>query len=304
MTDAKVRYITIGLLSKMKLTHTHPDGYTIDVLYGHTNQITDAAVQAIGDLQEGINIGPNVNLRYRSQEDNKILERFPDPNNDLQHQLNKYILESSLDIENENDKANSFESIDFTSKCIRNVVTAFRLVNPEFIEANIKLTVSNKSDETFMTTEHGFQVFVPYRNFKQYALELKEILEVRTLAQKLATIDFSRRGTMRIALDRFGRSYYEVYPEDQLIDYMIAFEAMFVGKNIQEKSAVISVATAMLIGKTDTERQEVSEILKTAYKVRNQIVHGSDYANMKSPEMLSLICKVENILRDCIKKLL
>lgn len=140
-----------------------------------------------------------------------------------------------------------------------------------------------------------------------YELGTKDLVQLKGLTEKTSSIDFSKRGTLRIALDRFERSYHEPYLEDQLIDYMIAFEALFIGKKIHEQSAVITVAAGMLLGTDDEERNDISKTLELAYEIRNCIVHGSDYEQKlanKKIEMHQLTKNVENILRRSLKKLI
>ena len=56
--------ITIGLLSKFELQCKIPEGYTLDVRHVNANKGLALAMESVGDLKKGIEIGPNVILRY------------------------------------------------------------------------------------------------------------------------------------------------------------------------------------------------------------------------------------------------
>jgi len=89
---------------------------------------------------------------------------------------------------------------------------------------------------------------------------------------------------------------------------MTSFEALFLkGEKTREQHTLIPIACAMLLGKTDKERQEIKILLNLAYTIRNQIVHGSDcqekLAN-KNLELEELTKDVEDLLRASIKKLI
>jgi hypothetical protein len=70
---------------------------------------------------------------------------------------------------------------------------------------------------------------------------------------------------------------------------------------------MIAVACSVLLGKNEEERDTVRRFLREAYSIRNCIVHGSDYPKPKIDkeyEMSEFVPKIEDYLRDSIKKLL
>lgn len=308
----KVTLSTIGLLSKMELQYVAPEGYKIDIRYAQSNKAAATALETVGDLKKGIAIGPNVILRLSSQEDAELLQRFVDFTGRLRNELSVYVLESSIDIDSEPNNPTNSEKQDNLTTNIKNVVTAFRLLKPEFIEANIKIGLSRPNEhELYFNSDHGlYQNFTGFLYWDSsntlYKLEISELPEVRALAERISAIDFTKRSALRIALDRFEKLYYERYLEDQLIDCMIAFEALLIGKKSRDQGSIIPVAAAMLLGKTEEERQEITDVMETAYNIRNCIVHGSDYQQKlsKKLEMATFTRNVESILRSCIKKLL
>ena len=84
---------------------------------------------------------------------------------------------------------------------------------------------------------------------------------------------------------------------------MIAFEALLIGKKCKNKKSSISFGASKLLSETEEERQEIVSILENAYEIRNCIVHRLDYQKLpKAAERATLTNKIENILRECIKK--
>jgi hypothetical protein len=310
----KAKLTTLGLLSKLLLQHTTPEGYNLDILYRQTNESTKAALEAIGDIKSGVDIGSNVLLRFSSKDDHELLKRFPDPNDRLRYELNSYVLETSREVDIESEKpCNLDDDWDYLKKNIKNVNTAFRLLKPDFIETTIKIESARPGPpELHMYSDHGINNHVDGFLFWSpqhgpFILNLTEISEVRSIANKLSEIDFNKRRALRIAIDRFEKTYYEDNFEDYLIDCMIAFEALLVGKKSVDQGAVIPIAAAMLIGKFEVDRQDIIKTLEFAYKIRNCIVHGSEYESKFSDypkDTFKLTIDLESILRNCIKKLI
>ena len=101
---------------------------------------------------------------------------------------------------------------------------------------------------------------------------------------------------MRIACDRFGRSYLSAKVEDKLIDICIALEALYLrgSQDSSGKGQTIGLACSMLLGQDEKERGEIFSTLAEAFKLRNNIVHGSP-TNME--KIASITPNIEDFLR-------
>ena len=114
---------------------------------------------------------------------------------------------------------------------------------------------------------------------------------------------------LRIAVNRFDLAYRNEHPGERLIDYMIALEALYTG-DVQELAYKLALRAAFFLGKTREERNSIFHILKKAYTVRSQIVHGQepkDKVILQSGKTLGiydLAKETEEILRQSIRKLL
>jgi len=114
---------------------------------------------------------------------------------------------------------------------------------------------------------------------------------------------------LRIAVTRFDLAYRNEDPEERIIDYMIALEALYTG-DIQELAYKLALRAAFFLGKTKEDRNNIFDILKKAYTVRSQIVHGQEPKDEfilqtgRTLDIYGLAKEAEEILRQSIKKLI
>ena len=123
-----------------------------------------------------------------------------------------------------------------------------------------------------------------------------------------------RKSLQGLAVRRFNLAYGRHNPEDKLIDIMIALEALFLKGEADgaPSGIIIAIACSTLIGKNQYDRKKIKDTLMKAYKLRNKIVHGSEFERIKTDSktgskvnvLAELILEVENYLRESIKKLL
>ncbi len=176
---------------------------------------------------------------------------------------------------------------------IENIVLALRL----FREGDVfcKIIWSDR-DSNFSVLTSAYElpntIF-----FKKYELQVDEIDAVNEIFQKINKTDFSKRRTLKIALDRLSRSYGKSMPDEKIIDSMIAFEALFLRDNASNHGLVIGTACSLLMGKTDKERAEIYDFFLKTYALRNKIVHGSQI-DIKG--INDTVLKLEEYLRKAI----
>lgn len=118
---------------------------------------------------------------------------------------------------------------------------------------------------------------------------------------QIKDIDLAERKSVGLAIRRLGHAYERRLNEDKVIDCMIGFESLFLrGKGTPTRAGqLIGLGCSILIGKNDKEREEISDFLERAYKIRNKIVHGSEVT-----VEFQLISRMEDYLREAIKGLL
>ncbi|HEX7402246.1 MAG TPA: hypothetical protein VF369_08715 [candidate division Zixibacteria bacterium] len=108
---------------------------------------------------------------------------------------------------------------------------------------------------------------------------------------------------IELALDRFNYAYDRKRPEDKLIDYMIAFETLYLKKEDEgEYGYRMSMRVASLLGKIPDERKQIFLDLKKAYRLRSKIVHGSKKIDNNKLISVHKVSKIEQHLRRSIQE--
>lgn len=249
---------------------------------------------------EGIDLVDEVRIRRIAKEDFEDLKSrfFPLPAN-LRELIspNTFVLVKHITAEERHD----FQP----DQTMRNTVLALRLLKRGYVygsyvlyvllpEKRSRILTSSSWDEQPREERLGFR----------YALNFDEIPELKKLLEKIQSLNFSKRKRLHLACKRFQRAYEENDAEDQLIDLMIAFEALFIRKEIPGDFFKEKIANGCsdLLGKNDKERQEIKRLLTKAYSIRSHIVHGAEYK--KEYDMYEFVLKIEDYLRKSIKKLL
>lgn len=175
---------------------------------------------------------------------------------------------------------------------------AFRLFRSGYIFLDGIYTIysDSKSVEEWLFTEPIPQLYPPY------IIDPNEIENVIDILNKLERVDFDNNPSIRIACNRFNRSYHVLRPEDKLIDLCIGFEALFLGgEYTTRKGLVIGVACSMLLGNNKEEREKISKNIEGAFDQRNKIVHGKEFDYIKVQDLIS---DLEDYLRKSILRLI
>lgn len=252
-------------------------------------------------LIKGIEIIDGVKIRRISKEDIDEIKRYPFTIPSIESLSSvQFVLEKNIIV----DKQHDFQ----VDSIMRNTILALRLLKPGYVSGNyiFYISLSGKSRLTEWSREEGQRL--NYLGFP-YVLNFDDIPTLKSLVRKLQKIDFTKHKRLNLACKRFQRAYEEQDPEDQLVDLIIAFEALFVRKEIKgaSKKQKIVNACSSLLGKNEKERKKIRNILSEAYSIRNHIVHGTEYQKKKADDMdyfPNLVSEVENCLRESIKKLL
>lgn len=252
------------------------------------------------ELVEGIKLFDGVKMRRMSKEDLEDLKSsiFLLPPDTL-FTPNLFVLEKFI-IEDDH----KFQ----LNQTMRNIVLALRLLKKGYVSGNaiFYILVSEKKPQ-FVSVDWSWEEGrrLKLGRFK-YVLGFDEISSLKTMIEKIQGVDFGSRKTLHLACKRFQRAYEEVDTEDQLIDLMIAFEALFVRREIagSSKKEKIVNGCSDLLGTNDEEKEEIRSFLTKAYLIRNLIVHGAEYKINEDYELFEVISETEDYLRASINKLL
>ncbi|GEM_PF-5944759 len=118
-------------------------------------------------------------------------------------------------------------------------------------------------------------------------LYLLDMANVTRLKELLLLIRKKESPRIRIALERFNRlaSYTEIEIEpvdlvmvdqtNQIIDAMVAFEALYLKRREKSKKKKIAERVSKHLAPADIEKQrKIHTLITSAYKVRSDVVHG------------------------------
>jgi hypothetical protein len=198
---------------------------------------------------------------------------------------------------------------------MQNIVLAMRLLKKGYVSGNTTFYV--RISEIGLINRQPIMIEWSWQRQRKletgggfdYILSLDEFPNLKELIQKVHKADLAKRKNLDLARRRFERAYEEEDFEDQLIDIMIAFESLFLKgeKSNVAHGKIIAVGCSCLLGKNEEQRVEIESFLDEAYRIRNCVVHGSEYGKPqvgKEYEMFEFVSRIEDYLRDSLKKLL
>jgi hypothetical protein len=183
---------------------------------------------------------------------------------------------------------------------ISGLVTALRLFKTGLVGYNIVRTFSSPE----LPVPFGTQTSLTssYKRFggEQYALTKLEASEFKKFWESINKIDFDAFPQLSIALSRFNFAYERDKLEDKLIDFMVAFEALFFKEGeTGEFRHKLAVRVSRLLEQKYEKRKTVVEKMNEFYDERSKVVHG-EKADLKD----DFINSVEDHLRKSIVVLL
>lgn len=80
---------------------------------------------------------------------------------------------------------------------------------------------------------------------------------------------------IRLAIELYGSSFYQLDEAQRLLHLTFALEALFSPSDNQELSFRIRQYASQFVGETADERQQIFDTVKQAYGYRSKLVHGS-----------------------------
>jgi len=113
---------------------------------------------------------------------------------------------------------------------------------------------------------------------KPYSLETSELGDFRTLLDLLRKTPLDP--PLELAMKRLNDAVERQDAFDMILDYMIAFEALFLFKR-DKKKPVLPSRVAALIHTNDVEKKVVRKDMESAYDLRNSIAHGDTKAETR-----------------------
>ncbi len=132
--------------------------------------------------------------------------------------------------------------------------------------------------------------------------------ELAELTAKYAALPEKTQRVMNLALRRLRDSTERVEPEDKVIDFGIALEALF-SKGPECIRATVSSRGSWYFSDSPLEREKINTLLKNFYDNRSYIVHGNiskalPRQRQRHENRAALITDVENVVRASLKTMI
>jgi hypothetical protein len=147
--------------------------------------------------------------------------------------------------------------------------------------------------------------------FPSYTLQVGDGPVLKQIADELRDSNVRANGSFQNALRRFVDAGQRSGDEDRIIDLMIAAESLFVDTREGEVTFRMSLNGAWFVGTDAAERRAVHHLLKSAYGVRSDVVHGNEVTAKSrrrrdgtDRNMSDFVGDVEAIIRAALRKAL
>jgi len=108
-----------------------------------------------------------------------------------------------------------------------------------------------------------------------YELKEAEVSEFRRFWENTCKLDLEQPAPIGVAIRRLNYSYERDRPEDKLVDYMVAFEALFFKEGeAGEYRHKLSVRVARFLEQEYNQRTQIATKMAEFYDKRSVVVHG------------------------------
>lgn len=195
------------------------------------------------------------------------------------------------------------------NKIEQSIIDAFRI----FKKGRLYPITTIRRGKGFFAMGTSYSFEKPAKHFmnNKYLLSIDEAKEFASFWKEKTRANLPEKNFLSVAIRRFSQANERDNIEDEIIDLMIAAEALFLssgGSFTGELKYRLSHRAAMYIENEVKQQKYVFNFMQKAYDVRSSIVHGSDPKLPKKPdntqyESLKDFCDdIEQYLRISIKK--
>ncbi len=211
-------------------------------------------------------------------------------------QAPKYVLKN----EEEFESPLEYQSYQTT---VRRIVSALRL----FKSGDIGFRRIIQRYKGWLSPSGGMSTSVMKPFWGSYSLEPAELDDFRQILDTI--LSAPENPAFELSLKRLNDAIERQHPYDMMIDYMIAFEALFLFKD-DRKKPILPKRVATLIHKDASESDTIVEHMESAYDLRNSIAHGDTESEIRDEIIKTGYTKREfttiigNYLRRAMKEYL
>ena len=253
---------------------------------------------------DSISIDEELVLRRMREEEIDILwkPRYPFDSSILDH-MDALTLHFVLEIKHSYKKG-TVPDTRHISKLFEGIVTAFRLFKSGTLDFYFTQQTSILWNPTGGIT-YAFKKRGSYFGLNYYLKEneIQSFLSFWKDFKKILVFnEYLNHNYLQIAISRFNLGSEEKHLENKLIDYFIAFEALYV-LDRSELSYRLALRVATLIAESSKEKKDIFKFMRDSYTLRSSIIHGNPpKIRKKTIDMKQYLPKLENCLRRSIIK--
>jgi len=176
------------------------------------------------------------------------------------------------------------------------LITAFRLFKPGILGFNIITTESTLEIPTIFGEMRG-RTFHKQFLGQPYNLTKTEVNEFKNFWNGFEKMDLEELTFLSVAIRRFNYAYERDKLEDKLVDFMVAFEALFFKEGESgEFRYKLSTRVARFLEHNYVQKEHVMKSMNEFYDKRSAVVHGE-----KVDLDEQFVNGVENYLRRSVK---
>jgi hypothetical protein len=247
--------------------------------------------------EQQINLEERLNIRRVSSEE---IEDFMKSSYDLRFSglpSLKYVVEHKLEARKIVGNSRNAPTFNWPDLIIK-TVTVLRLFKSGAIGTNLMQATPESPARGFLGVG-SIRYPIGTTRFwgPPYTLEPTEVERFREFWHQVRELDFEHNAPLNVAIRRFEYAYERTKLEDRLVDYMVAFEALFFKRHeVGEFRHKLSVRVARLLGSTYVERERIADRIRDFYDKRSAVVHGEE---VKLDD--AFVHEVEDNLRESIK---
>lgn len=207
----------------------------------------------------------------------------------------------TIDINGLRDYSNFIRTINQVETCLRLICPRWLGLGPIFVwveNAPFTKQSQHKVNRTWDDQLLARMELDPHRDSSPNYLD-RDVTE--KLGSKWKSLRLIEEKRYDIAVSRFSSSCDRSRAEDRLIDQMISFEALFLSNIQDELKFRLATRVASLIGNSSDQKKELFNLMRKAYDLRSDIVHGEkcDFEKLQK-----IVSQTENVLRIAINRIL
>ncbi len=181
-------------------------------------------------------------------------------------------------------QARTDENISAARAQIERFTRALRLLKPDRLETPVEF---HSIDSWIGGSAGAFSMSIRRLYPRGYALNQAEVPELRRIAHALSNPAVMDDGALQVALRRVEVSSSRESPQDELIDLMVAAEAVFTSGSNAEVTFRMSTRAGHLLGPEPDSKAGIKRQMAHAHDTRSRIVHGDAVSNERLNEDLA-----------------